>query len=106
LRNGGLQLMSAGANAASTDTENASDPPVRSTRIRPDGRYYFLDLPPGDYVLKGVDDRQRPVEARAVTIAPMGPGSAAAANFDFDLKMTTAKRVADPEARRRRGRRN
>jgi hypothetical protein len=39
-------------------------------RIRPDGFYFFLDLPSGDYVLGGRDEHGNEIEAKRVSIPP------------------------------------
>lgn len=36
--------------------------------IRPDGRYWFCDVPVGDYLVSGRDGRGRVVEARSVSV--------------------------------------
>jgi hypothetical protein len=45
-------------------------------RIRPDGFYFFLDLPAGDYVLDGRDQRGNEIAAKRISIPPaagLGP---------------------------------
>lgn len=39
--------------------------------IRPDGRYWFFDVPAGDYLVSGRDERGRVVEARTVSLPPV-----------------------------------
>jgi len=70
------------------------------TRIRADGFYFFLDLPAGDYVLDGQDERGNEIEARRVSIPP-AEGSGPLDVVDVDLSAST-KSGADerpPEAK-------
>jgi hypothetical protein len=56
---------------------NAASPPRVTarrydTRILADGLYFFVDLPAGQYVLKGQDDRGNEIKAQQVSIPPAG----------------------------------
>ncbi len=42
---------------------------VRRAPIRADGRYVFLDLPPGDVAVSGLDGSGHAIEAQRVTVA-------------------------------------
>jgi len=83
------------------------------TRIRPDGFYFFLDLPAGDYVLDGQDEGGNEIEAKPVSIPPMdgsgpldvvGVDLSASIESDADERPPKAKVPAE-SAQRRRARR-
>jgi len=104
--------------AQGADRHKATSPPhdIRrryDTHIRPDGFYFFLDLPAGDYVLNGQDERGSEIEAKQVSIPP-AEGSGPLDVVDVDLSASTRSDAdeAKPEAkasagssRRRRARR-
>ena len=58
------------------------------TRIRPDGFYFFLDLPAGEYLLDGRDERGNEIEAREVSI-PTASGSGPLHVVTVDLSAVT-----------------
>lgn len=69
---GGVLGLTA-ARGADRQTVAASSPDVPrhyDTRIRGDGFYFFLDLPGGDYVINGQDERGNEIEAQPVSILP------------------------------------
>ena len=79
--------------------------------VRSDGLYFFLDLPAGNYVLSGKDERGRPIENKPVSIPPAsGPGMLPVLGVDLiaqanlgqiaESSMVTGQRSAP--ARRRR----
>lgn len=72
----------------------------RCTAIRPDGRYFFLDLPPGQYTVDGQDRNGRPIHARVLSVVALGPGGRL--GFDLHLSATEgAARAAGPQDRGR-----
>jgi hypothetical protein len=58
------------------------------TRIRPDGFYFFVDLPAGEYLLDGRDERGNEIEAREVSI-PTASGSGPLHVVTVDLRAVT-----------------
>jgi len=49
---------------------------LHETRVRGDGFYFFLDLPAGEYLIDGRDARDRAIEPRSISIAPVvGPAA-------------------------------
>lgn len=72
-RKTGRKAAASGAPLLSGAAVVPPDEPAVPTRawetlIRPDGRYWFFDVPAGDYVLSGRDERGRVVEARPVAL--------------------------------------
>lgn len=51
---------------------SAAEPPPfeRKAVVRPDGLYFFLDLPPGRWVLSGADRSGAKLEPRTVDVQP------------------------------------
>jgi hypothetical protein len=113
IASGGLLSLTAAKDA---DWQSASPMPHRyDAPIRPDGFYFFLDVPPGDYVLNGEDEGGNEIEQKQVSIPRVdasGPPDIVAVDLsaasksdaasDAGKPAPTAKAPARP-ARRRRG---
>jgi hypothetical protein len=103
IASGGVLSLTA---ATGADRRKATSPShdIRrryDTRIRPDGFYFFLDLPAGDYVLNGQDERGNEIEAQRVSI-PLAEGSGPLDVVDVDLSASTksgADKRPPPEAK-------
>lgn len=67
-------------------------------RIRTDGFYFFLDLPAGDYLLDGQDERGNVIEAKRVSI-PTTSGAERPRLLGNDL-IATAKQAVTVDGRR------
>lgn len=98
---GGSVLCSAASLAASrTSTRHGSGRAVsasisvdatatqRQAPIRSDGLYFCLDLPAGDYVLGGVDERACVIEPRTITIGPVSDRAGGSPLLGIDLLAT------------------
>jgi hypothetical protein len=104
-----------GDDARKPETSGRTFARQRDTCILGDGFYFFLDLPPSDYVLNGRDERGNEIEPRQVSMAPAdGAGHMDVMSADLT---TRGKRGADKSPleeakasvappRRRRGSRN
>jgi hypothetical protein len=112
IASGGVLSLTAAKEADRRNATSSSHDIRRryDTRIRPDGFYFFLDLPAGDYVLDGQDEGGNEIEAKPVSIPPTD-GSGPLHVVGVDLSASTrsgtdepaeAKASAGP-ARRRRG---
>jgi len=70
------------------------------TRIRGDGFYFFLDLPAGDYVLDGRDQRGNEIEAKRVSIPPLdSAGRLHIVDVDLSASPTANADDRPPEAK-------
>jgi hypothetical protein len=91
--------------AAAADERNAISSsrnirPQYDTRIRPDGFHFFLDLPAGDYVLDGRDERSNEIEAREVSIPPaVGSRPLRVVTVDLSASAQSGADERPPEAR-------
>ena len=86
---GALSLTAAQAADGQDATSRPRDIRRRyDTRIRPDGFYFFLDLPTGDYVLNGQDEGGNEIEAHQVSIPP-ADGSGPLDVISVDLSAST-----------------
>ena len=77
--------------------------PTYQAHLRPDGRYFLLDLPPGRYALAGRDERRQAIGPLEVTIQP-GEGLGHSRIVILDLRASAPADVpeVDAPARRRR----
>jgi hypothetical protein len=77
--------------------------PTYQAHLRPDGRYFLLDLPPGRYALAGRDERRQAIGPLEVTIPP-GEGLGHSRIVILDLRASAPADVpeVDAPARRRR----
>jgi len=57
-----------GSEATAVVAMTVADSWFVETPISPDGYYFYLDLPPGDYLISGRDERGLPLHGRAVTV--------------------------------------
>jgi hypothetical protein len=83
--------------------QDATSPPRTilrryDTRIRHDGFFFFLDLPAGDYLLKGQDERGNELEAKQVSIPP-AEGSGPLHIVTVDLSAVTKPDTDAPDHR-------
>jgi hypothetical protein len=72
-----------------------SEPPwnsARQTRIRRDSWYFFLDLPPGEFVVSGSDEQAREIEKRSVKIAPPAEDGQRPLQKGFHLKLAASNK--------------
>jgi len=116
IASGGVLSLTAAKDA---DRQSASPTLHRyDAPIRPDGFYFFLDLPPGDYVLNGEDEGGNKFDEKQVSIPPAdasGPPDIIAVDLsaalksdatpDADEPVSTEKTPARPIRRRRAARR-
>jgi hypothetical protein len=75
-----------------------------SARVRPDGRYFFLDIPPGKFVLQGRVGSGDPITERSVTVAgaPLEKGRLPV-QLGVNLKVAPATTEIDNTSLSRRG---
>ena len=90
---------SQGTHRRSATSAHDSVPRRYETRILADGFYFFLDLPAGDYVLGGRDERGDEIEARQVSIPPVD-GQGRSSVIDADLTTTAAPAHEDTDGKR------
>ena len=110
VRGGSVSWSAASPAASRTSTRRGSGRAVpasisvdagatqRQAPIRNDGLYFCLDLPAGDYVLGGVDERACVIEARAVTVGPVAvrPGGSPLLGIDLLATDTPRRRTHPP----------
>jgi len=102
--------MATGGVLSLTTAQGADRPKARSpshdirrrydTRIRPDGFYFFLDLPAGDYVFFGQHEAANEIEAKQVSIPP-AVGSGPLDVVEADLSASTISDADKPEPKAR-----
>jgi hypothetical protein len=97
---GALSLTAAhGANRHNAKSPPHGIPRRYDTRIRPDGFYFFLDLPAGDYVLNGQDERGDEIEAKQVSIPPaQGSGPLHIVGVDLSSSTRSGRHGPPPKA--------
>jgi hypothetical protein len=90
IANGGVISLAAAqaANGQGTTSPSRTIGRRYDTRVRPDGFYFFLDLPAGEYLLDGEDEHGNEIEAREVSI-PHAVGSGPLQVVTVDLSAST-----------------
>jgi hypothetical protein len=99
---GGVLSLAAAAGAARGKAASPPPPPMPrryEARIRPDGFYFFLDLPAGDYLLDGQDQRGNKITAQRVSI-PAGGDPTPPDIVSVDLAAATPAQTSKPAADR------